>query len=73
MCLYIVSTARGSGWVRSLLDPSASTTYPPATAGGTDCVQVRLLGDAGKHSTTPARYDRYSQCEPDAGEERRVC
>src|SRR6185295_4402398 len=33
---------RGSGWVRrSLLLSSASTTYPPATAGGTDCAQVR--------------------------------
>src|SRR6185503_3670954 len=33
----------GSGWVRSLIDPSVSTTYPPATAGSTDGVQVRFL------------------------------
>ncbi len=40
MCLDTVSTTRDSGWVHAQLWPSASTTYPPATAGGTDCVQV---------------------------------
>jgi len=40
--LDTVSTTCGSGWVRSL-PPSALTSYPPATAGGTDCIQVRLV------------------------------
>ena len=31
---------RGSGWVRSLSE--RLTSYPPATAGGTDCVQERF-------------------------------
>ena len=31
---------RGSGWVHAQHYPRGSTTYPPATAGGTDCAQV---------------------------------
>src|SRR4029078_11525330 len=38
---------RVSGWVRrrlrNIIKPSVSTTYPPATAGGTDPVQVRRI------------------------------
>jgi len=33
-----------SGWVqRKVRKSSASTSYPPAIAGGTDCFQVRFL------------------------------
>src|ERR1051325_12189626 len=41
--LDTVSTTCGSGWVRSLLAPRMSTTYPPATAGGTDRIQEKLF------------------------------
>ena len=44
--LDTVSTARGSGWVNhqdqeNINKSSASTSYPSATADGTDCVQVQ--------------------------------
>ena len=40
-----VSTTCDSGWVRST--PRAlKATHPPATAGGTDCIQVQLRGVA---------------------------
>src|ERR1044072_9774513 len=39
--LDTVSTTCGSGWVHAQLNTSVSTTYPPATAGSTDCIQVR--------------------------------
>src|SRR5262245_27707759 len=60
--LDTVSTTCGSRWVRRRLrnisKPSASTTYPPATAGGTDCVQVRsLLLEAGlRHHEFVGRF-----------------
>ena len=43
-----VSTTCGSGWVRScaateLLNTGLKATHPPATAGGTDCVQQQSL------------------------------
>ena len=47
--LDTVSTTCGSGWVRSQLGPTndlvslARLAHPPATAGGTDCVQARRL------------------------------
>jgi len=48
--LETVSTTCGSGWVRScaateLLNTFVKAAHPPATAGGTDCLQrnFRLL------------------------------
>src|ERR1044072_3594748 len=44
--LNTVSTACGSGSVHAQLNLSksrASTTYPPATAGGTDCIQGHFV------------------------------
>ena len=43
--LDTVSTARGSGWVRrrrARLSKDWLRMHPPATAGGTDCVQVLI-------------------------------
>jgi len=40
--LDTVSTTCGSGWVRSNA-ARLMAAHPPATAGGTDCVQARLL------------------------------
>jgi len=42
--LDTVSTTCGSGWVRSwaatdLLKTGVKAAHPPATAGGTDCIQ----------------------------------
>jgi tetratricopeptide (TPR) repeat protein len=52
--LETVSTTCGSGWVRScaateLLKTSVKAAHPPATAGGTNCVQrnFRLLRQSG--------------------------
>jgi hypothetical protein len=44
LLLDTVSTTCGSGWVRSwaatdVLNTSVKAAHPPATAGGTDCVQ----------------------------------
>jgi len=37
-----VPPAVAGGYAVGYEEPSASTTYPPATAGGTDSVQVRI-------------------------------
>jgi len=46
--LDTVSTTCGSGWVRScatteLLNTGVKAAHPPATTGGTDCLQQRIL------------------------------
>jgi len=38
--LDTVSTTCGSGWVRRRLHLARLRLHPPATAGGTDCIQV---------------------------------
>jgi enediyne polyketide synthase len=38
--LETVSTTCGSGWVRSSQAVPCTATHPPATAGGTDCLQA---------------------------------
>ena len=48
IALDTVSTTCGSGWVRScaateILNTDVKAAHPPATAGGTDCVQQRIL------------------------------
>ncbi len=58
-CLDTVSTTCGSGWVRSrqateLLNTGVKAAHPPATAGGTDCVQqspeqLRLVLTSGEN------------------------
>src|SRR5689334_5229433 len=48
-CGETVSTTRGSGWYRSPQAARCTATHPPATAGGTDCVQA---------SDTPLETDR---------------
>ena len=55
-CLDTVSTARGSGWVlRSILvRVCLRRTHP--TAGGTDCVQVRLSSESDLDSLTVGLY-----------------
>ena len=44
--LDTVSTTCGSGWVRSLA-ATLIAAHPPATAGGTDCVQEKLTNREG--------------------------
>jgi len=55
--LDTVSTTCGSGWVRScaateILNTDVKAAHPPATAGGTDCVQQRILTFEAKPSAT---------------------
>ena len=40
--LDTVSTTCGSWWVRSHQAARCTATHPPATAGGTDCIQQRI-------------------------------
>ena len=40
LCLDRLSTTCGSGWVRRRRAPIQKPAHPPATAGGTDPVQV---------------------------------
>src|SRR6185503_19058270 len=54
--LDTVSTTCGSGWVRSrvatdLPNTGVKAAHPPATAGGTDCVQHRILTFEAKTSS----------------------
>ena len=59
--LDTVSTTRGSGWVRSHAATTQRATHPPATAGGTDYVQVRFELDAGQQMKVPddADYSKF--------------
>ena len=57
--LDTVSTTRGSGWVRSsAFARSLKATHPPATAGGTDCVQQRVLSREATLDTLDRIKDR---------------
>ena len=43
--------------VHNISKSSASTTYPPATAGGTDPIQARCLTFEAKPTSAPLTFD----------------